>query len=470
MIDMLQPMRDPSMLFTDQVVVPPSYIIFGEDTDGDGILDIVFAKNGKTGQIDFQGTDASKVIQSAIDTLSNGGIIIFKNGIYHLSSPIRIDREKVNSVKIKGESMYYTILRPTFTSGNIVEFDGGTSSPWLNYVGLENIKIGPAVKQSGLTGLFIRGVKNGVSEFKNIYIMNVGVGVKIGYTGITTDNFDNLLLENIQNDITVDKGFDIGVGSALTCINCIGQSGSVIDGLSNSVFIGGQLFPCEIKASDRDIGYITFINVASIDNIPLGVIGCKISGPNRVRNLTFVNPIMFGDGDGFDIEKGEDITILNHSILVSGTPLNVASGVSLNLYGKYLPISGDISFTRAYGSFPIQRKRTVTPDIGVNDTYGTPITTYSYTGQISWFKAKITVGGTFATGETVTVLIRVITKGGVITDIEKSFTSTGSLWLTDDDILSAWTDNDTIQKIVVKAKTDQASTSVTVTVDLMIQG
>ena len=41
-------------------VGPYDYIIFGEDTDGDGVNDIIYAKNGRTGQIEFQGTDRQK--------------------------------------------------------------------------------------------------------------------------------------------------------------------------------------------------------------------------------------------------------------------------------------------------------------------------------------------------------------------------------------------------------------------------
>jgi hypothetical protein len=54
---------------------------------------VISAKNIKTGQIEFRGTDASTIIQSAIDALSNGGGKIFiKSGTYILSSPIRLNK------------------------------------------------------------------------------------------------------------------------------------------------------------------------------------------------------------------------------------------------------------------------------------------------------------------------------------------------------------------------------------------
>jgi len=51
---------------------PASYIIFGRDTNGDGVYDIIYAKNGMTGEIEFNGTDAATVIQSTLNALTSG--------------------------------------------------------------------------------------------------------------------------------------------------------------------------------------------------------------------------------------------------------------------------------------------------------------------------------------------------------------------------------------------------------------
>jgi len=96
---------DPSgkTLRNDLYNSPPdaaSYIIFKD-------RGLVKAKNGRTGQIEFSGTDASQVIQSAIDALPNGGKILIKDGIYVIKSSIRILN---NNVQLWGES-WNTILR-----------------------------------------------------------------------------------------------------------------------------------------------------------------------------------------------------------------------------------------------------------------------------------------------------------------------------------------------------------------------
>jgi len=86
-----------------------SYIIFGEDTNNDGIMDIIYAKNGKTGEIDFHGTDAATVIQNAIDALkvSYGarykltGKIFLKAGSYELKKPLNLTN--VYNIQFEGE-------------------------------------------------------------------------------------------------------------------------------------------------------------------------------------------------------------------------------------------------------------------------------------------------------------------------------------------------------------------------------
>jgi parallel beta-helix repeat protein len=66
-----------------KVVSEASYIIYKEG-------DMIYAKNGRTGAIEFSGTDASAVIQAAINALSNGGKILIKKDTYHIGSEITL--------------------------------------------------------------------------------------------------------------------------------------------------------------------------------------------------------------------------------------------------------------------------------------------------------------------------------------------------------------------------------------------
>lgn len=70
------------------------YIIFGTDNDNDGVIDEVFAKNGRTGKIDFIGSNASAVIQRAIDELTSGGTIAIVSDL-HIGSTIEIPNDNI---------------------------------------------------------------------------------------------------------------------------------------------------------------------------------------------------------------------------------------------------------------------------------------------------------------------------------------------------------------------------------------
>jgi len=99
--------------------------------------------------------------------------------------------------------------------------------------------------------------------------------------------------------------------------------------------------------------------------------------------------------------------------------------------------------------------------IGVNDQYGTP-------KKIEARKiptcAQIIIGGTLATGETITVKIEVVYSNGTVKYIERSYTATGTYTLNPIDFVGLFKYyNDIIDKINVYAKSDQASTSATVT-------
>jgi len=72
----------------------PSYIIYIEDTT-------IKALNCQTGEVEFSGTDASTVIQSAIDALpAEGGEIFICGGTYKFTKGLRIAK---NNVTIRGE-------------------------------------------------------------------------------------------------------------------------------------------------------------------------------------------------------------------------------------------------------------------------------------------------------------------------------------------------------------------------------
>jgi hypothetical protein len=103
--------------------------------------------------------------------------------------------------------------------------------------------------------------------------------------------------------------------------------------------------------------------------------------------------------------------------------------------------------------------------VGTGGVYGSASAITSPSGVIAYPRVKITWGGTFGTGETVTVKVEAVYSDGSTAYVEKSATAVGSLWLTDDDILALITRGKDIVKLNIYAKTNLSSTTVTVTID-----
>ena len=114
-------------------------------------------------------------------------------------------------------------------------------------------------------------------------------------------------------------------------------------------------------------------------------------------------------------------------------------------------------------------KKTATPTPGTDGNYGTAVeyTPPSNARSIIPLQGVVTWGGTFATGETVTVRVTVTYNDGATANITKSATATGSTSITLSDLMSLWTDGKYITKVSVDSSSDQASTSVTTSVDLI---
>jgi hypothetical protein len=105
LLDAIYPQLKPRIISEPEVAQQPySYIVF---TDGTGY----YAKNAKTGTIEYSDTDASKVIQYAINALPDyySGLVHIKAGRYVCKSIINIPSGDVH-LEIRGEGMHNTIL------------------------------------------------------------------------------------------------------------------------------------------------------------------------------------------------------------------------------------------------------------------------------------------------------------------------------------------------------------------------
>jgi len=175
-----------------------SYIVF---TDGSKY----YAKNGSTGMIEYSGTDASSVIQYAIDktNASGGGIVHLRAGRYNLSSSIVMK----SGVILQGEGWNRQNLEP-----NPPETGATIGGTVLNATGVDAIT-GNNIDAGGIRDLAIdypaRGVVLGTTNTLGcayFHIRNVRI-YKPSVRGIEITNFQYLRIDQLYI-IDVPSGSD----------------------------------------------------------------------------------------------------------------------------------------------------------------------------------------------------------------------------------------------------------------------
>jgi hypothetical protein len=100
--------------------------------------------------------------------------------------------------------------------------------------------------------------------------------------------------------------------------------------------------------------------------------------------------------------------------------------------------------------------------IGVNNQYGANVTIVPKPLKIISFKPKIEVQGSFSQSEAITVRIRFEFVDNVFSTVERVFSNSSTVWLSDDELLQLFPSQDVIWSIVVDAKSSSGSTDATV--------
>jgi len=161
-------LRDPSKVLVDYWSTEASYIIYK-------VGNVYYARNGRTGNIDFSSTDASEVVNDIINALPDeGGTIHFKAGTYELKSSIKLKAK----VGLCGEGPYSTTLKLADGVNDHV-LTTLTETSVYGYVTLRDFcidgnKAGNPDGKNGINGFFWRGMLD------NLYVLNCrGAGVRI---------------------------------------------------------------------------------------------------------------------------------------------------------------------------------------------------------------------------------------------------------------------------------------------------
>ncbi len=144
------------------------------------------------------------------------------------------------------------------------------------------------------------------------------------------------------------------------------------------------------------------------------------------------------------------------------TPI-IDSGVSFlgNLTSRiYNPYNIWIS-----GAGSVFDRENLSVPVGVNGKYSENVTIIPKPLNIVTFKPKIDVQGSFSQNETITVRIRLEYLDNVISkSVEKTFTNSSSVWLSDDEILELFPSQNMVWSIIVDASCSSSTTDATVKV------
>ena len=175
-----------------------------------------------------------------------------------------------------------------------------------------------------------------------------------------------------------------------------------------------------------------------------------------------------------------DQTLLLGVVFESFTPLPIyLFGIDIGLNCTAAPIlDSGVSFlgnwtARVHNPFgewivgvgSVFQKQNVNVPVGLNGEYGQNASIQLSPLKIFSFKPEIAVDGSFSNNETVTVRIRIEYIDNVISNsVARTFTSSGSAWLTDDEILQLYPSQSLIWSILVDAKSSSGSTDAVVTV------
>ena len=111
------------------------------------------------------------------------------------------------------------------------------------------------------------------------------------------------------------------------------------------------------------------------------------------------------------------------------------------------------------------QRQNVNVPVGLNNQYGDNTSIRLSPLKISSFKPQIAVDGSFSNSETVTVRIRIeYIDNAISSPVIRTFTSRGSIWLSDEEMMRLYPSQGVIWAVLVDAKSSSSSTGATVSV------
>jgi len=171
---------------------PASYIIRKNGSYYEAI-------NGTTGKIDYSGTNASTVIQSAINALTSGGKIFLKAATYEIGTTIYLKDFRT----LCGENHYATVLKATAA---ITVLDTPFTGGYVNqYIVIENLMVdGNGIATKGIHFPVWRG------RIRNVVVRSVA-GDSIHIEGNVNSAIENVIEDVVTQNVGMTTAGSAGI-------------------------------------------------------------------------------------------------------------------------------------------------------------------------------------------------------------------------------------------------------------------
>jgi hypothetical protein len=400
-------------------------------------VSVYSARNGRTGVVDFNSTDAGLVLNQA---LTSGNSVYVKADEYTFNSNIDILNKKNARLDSDGATLQL--------NQNSVVIRGDDFSHSQN---------------NQISGLII---VNGTTRIENSF-----------RTTVTNMIFENCTVAvELANTNTWTEGTRIDTVHFDKCTQGIvfrtNTTRGPAEGNSTGSYANTQITRCYFNQRDNSLAVTVEAQAEFTDgqmqNVRIWMgefdkynqTGLQLDG-SMYKTLL----------DGVVFESFASLPLDNaffYAIKIGKTAFQapvITSGVNIlgnwsarifNPYGVWVYGVGGV-FAQANNSIPV----------GISNGYGPAQIIQVHPATIANFKPKVTVQGSFQSNETITVRFRVEFLDNVVSrSVQKTFANSGSLWLSDDDFLQLYAYPDVIYAILVDAKATSATTDAAVQVDV----
>lgn len=405
-------------------------------------VSIYMLKNGRNGTVEYNSTDASSIFNRAF---MSGNTVFVKSDEYTLNTDVHISNRK--NARLDSDGAILTL------NGNkiIIQGENFEYSQYNQVSGLEIINGSVRIENS-----FFTTITDMIFENCSTAIELANTNKWTEGTKIDTVHFNRcsqgIVFRTNTSDIALAHNSTGSYGNTEITRAYFNQldNSIAITVEQNAEFTNGLIQNVRIWIGEfgnyNQTGLLLNVNSSMYQTLMDDVVF------ESFANNTLGNALIYG------IKM--DLTNYGSPILQSGVSfLGSWTARISNIYNNWI-LSGGSVF----------KQENVIICINPFQYPAQPTVIQMSPATISSFKPKVTVQGNFSHNETVTVRFRLEFVDNVATNdtnaVEKSFNATGSLWLSDDDLMLLFPSQNMIYAILVDAKVSSAETDATVRIDI----